>query len=147
MKRNEPVTDKEIPFPKDTILVSKTDRRGIITYANEAFMTVSGYSEAELLGRNHNVVRHPDMPREAFKDLWNTVQMGQTWTGLVKNRAKNGDYYWVRANVTPVPLGNGDVEYMSVRTEPSEAEKRSANDLYAQVRAGQVEIPLSSHAV
>ena len=86
------------------------------------------------------------MPRGAFKDLWDTVQRGRTWTGLIKNRAKNGDYYWVRANVTPVPLANGDVEYMSVRTEPSEAEKRSASDLYAQVQAGQVEIPSSSEA-
>ena len=143
MKTNEPVTDKEIPFPKDSILVSKTDRKGIITYANPAFVAISGYTDSELLGRNHNIVRHPDMPPEAFKDLWDTVNTGQTWTGLVKNRAKNGDHYWVRANVTPVPLENGDVEYMSVRTEPSEAEKRFAGDLYAKVHSAQATLPPS----
>ena len=146
MEINEPFTDREILFSKNTILVSKTDGKGIITYANNAFVTVSGYSEAELLGRNHNVVRHPEMPREAFKDLWDKVQVGQIWTGLVKNRAKNGDYHWVRANVTRVPIDNDDVEYMSVCTKPSEAQKRSANELYAQVRTGQAKIHPSLHA-
>lgn len=136
MKLNEPVTDKEVPFPKETILVSKTDRKGIITYANPAFVAISGFTEEELIGRNHNLVRHPDMPSEAFKDLWDTVHTGQTWTGIVKNRAKNGDFYWVRANVTPVPLGNGEFEYMSVRTEPTAAERLAAERLYAGVRAG-----------
>jgi methyl-accepting chemotaxis protein len=143
MKINEPVTNTEVPFPSDTILVSKTDHKGIITYANDAFVDISGYTEAELIGRNHNLVRHPDMPPEAFQDLWDTVKAGLTWTGIVKNRAKNGDYYWVRANVTPVPMPNGEVEYMSVRTEPSEAEKQFAESLYAQVRDGQAQIPSS----
>ena len=143
MKLNEPVTNKEVPFPKNTILVSKTDRKGIITYANPAFVAISGFAEEELIGRNHNLVRHPDMPAEAFKDLWDTVHAGQTWTGIVKNRAKNGDFYWVRANVTPVPLENGEVEYMSVRTEPTAAEKLGAEKLYAQVRGGQAELPSS----
>ena len=121
------------PFSgKDTILVSKTDRRGIITYANPAFVAISGYSESELIGRNHNLVRHPDMPPGHSGDLWDTVHAGLTWTGLVKNRAKSGDYYWVRANVTPVPLADGGVEYMSVRTEPSAEEKRFAEALYAK---------------
>jgi methyl-accepting chemotaxis protein len=143
MKINEPVTEREVPFPEDAILVSKTDRKGIITYANPAFVHISGFSEEELLGRNHNIVRHPDMPPEAFKDLWDTVATGRTWTGLVKNRAKSGDYYWVRANVTPVKQSNGEVEYMSVRTPPSEAEKRFAEELYAKARAGQVTLPSS----
>ncbi|MCP5422000.1 MAG: PAS domain-containing protein [Chromatiaceae bacterium] len=143
MKINEPVTDREVPFPKDTILVSKTDRKGIITYANPAFVAISGFSEAELVGRNHNLVRHPDMPPEAFKDLWDTVHAGRTWTGIVKNRAKSGDYYWVRANVTPVPLASGEVEYMSVRTEPTAAEKQFAEKLYADARAGSASIPSS----
>ena len=146
MKINEPVTNNEVPFPKDTILVSKTDRKGIITYANPAFVAISGYSEAELLGKNHNIVRHPDMPPEAFKDLWDTVHAGQTWTGIVKNRSKNGDYYWVRANVTPVPTANGEVEYMSVRTEPSDEEKTFAEGLYRQIRAGQASVPQSLEA-
>jgi methyl-accepting chemotaxis protein len=147
MKLNEPVTDHEIPFPPDTILVSKTDHKGIITYANPAFVAISGFSEAELLGRNHNLVRHPDMPPAAFKDLWETVRAGRTWTGIVKNRAKSGDYYWVRANVTPVPLANGGVEYMSVRTAPSAAEKRAAEDLYRQVRQQRAQLPSSLNSV
>ena len=146
MKINEPVTNNEVPFPKGTILVSKTNRKGIITYANPAFVAISGFTEDELIGKNHNLVRHPDMPPEAFKDLWATVQAGQTWTGFVKNRAKNGDYYWVRANVTPVPMANGDIEYMSVRTEPSEDEKRTAERLYADVRAGRATLPSSLNA-
>ena len=143
MKINEPVTDVEVSFPKDSILVSKTNRKGIITYVNPAFVVVSGFTEAEMIGKSHNLVRHPDMPPEAFKDLWDTVAAGRTWTGLVKNRAKNGDYYWVRANVTPVPLPNGDVEYMSVRTEPSVAEKQAAEALYADMRAGKADLPPS----
>jgi len=146
MKINEPVTDKEVPFPEHSILVSKTDAKGIISYANPAFVAISGFTETELLGANHNIVRHPDMPKEAFKDLWDTVKTGRTWTGLVKNRAKTGDFYWVRANVTPIPLAEGGVEYMSVRTEPSDAEKRFAEDLYAKVRAGQAELPSSLDA-
>lgn len=146
MKINEPVTDREVPFPRETILVSKTDRKGIITYANPAFVAISGYTEAELLGKNHNIVRHPDMPPEAFKDLWDTVHAGQTWTGIVKNRAKSGDFYWVRANVTPIPLPNGDVEFMSVRTEPSNEEKVFAEGLYRQVRDGQAVVPRSLDA-
>lgn len=141
MKRNEPITDNEIDFPEGQILVSKTDAKGIITYANPAFVKISGFSEEELLGKNHNIVRHPHMPPEAFKDLWDTVKQGDTWTGLVKNRAKSGDYYWVKANVTPVQLPDGRVEYMSVRTKPSAEEKRAAEALYAEVRAGRAKLP------
>ena len=136
MKINEPVTEREVPFPEGAILVSKTDRKGVITYANPAFVAISGYAEQELLGRSHNIVRHPDMPPEAFRDLWDTVAAGRTWTGIVKNRAKNGDYYWVRANVTPIPLPNGEVEYMSVRTPPTAQERQSAERLYAALRVG-----------
>jgi methyl-accepting chemotaxis protein len=143
MKINEPVTDREVPFPEGSILVSRTDRKGIITYANPAFVAVSGYPENELLGRNHNVVRHPDMPPEAFQDLWDTVHAGCTWTGIVKNRARGGDYYWVRANVTPVPLADGEVEYLSVRTAATAEEKRAAEHLYAEVRAGRAKVPRS----
>ena len=141
MKINEPVTDVEIPFPEDDVLVSKTDAKGIITYANPAFVRISGYSENELIGTSHNIVRHPDMPPAAFKDLWDTMKTGNTWTGLVKNRAKNGDYYWVKANVTPIVNGDGSVEYMSVRTAPSSEEKAFAEKLYADVRAGRAKVP------
>lgn len=145
MKINEPVTDREIAFPQGEILVSKTDHKGIITYANPAFVAISGYSEAELIGRNHNIVRHPDMPPEAFQDLWDTVNAGFTWTALVKNRAKNGNYYWVRANVTPIELPGGDIEYMSVRTAPGAEEKRMAEQLYREVRAKRAVLPSSLH--
>ena len=141
MKINEPVTDVEIPFPQDSILVSKTDAKGTITYANPAFVRISGFSEDELIGKNHNLVRHPDMPPAAFKDLWDTVKSGDTWTGMVKNRAKGGDYYWVKANVTPIHNADGSIEYMSVRTAPSAAEKASAEKLYAEVRAGRAQLP------
>lgn len=141
MKTNEPVTDREIPFPEDTILVSKTDARGIMTYANPDFIKISGFTEEELLGRNHNLVRHPDMSPEAFADLWDTVKRGDAWTGIVKNRPKNGDYYWVKTNVTPIALPNGGVEYMSVRTPLSEQEKRDAEQLYADVRCGHAKLP------
>ncbi len=141
MKVNEPVIDVEIPFPDNDVLVSKTDAKGTITYANPAFVRISGFSEAELVGSNHNLVRHPDMPPAAFKDLWNTVKQGDTWTGVVKNRAKSGDYYWVKANVTPIANPDGSVEYMSVRTAPSAAEKDFADKLYTEVRAGRAKVP------
>lgn len=141
MKINQPVTDQEIPFPEDDVLVSKTDAKGIITYANSAFIRISGFTEQELIGKSHNIVRHPDMPPEAFADLWETLKGGDTWTGAVKNRSKAGDYYWVKANVTPVHHADGSIEYMSVRTALTEAEKEGAEQLYADVRNGKAKVP------
>jgi len=135
MKFNEPVSDREVPFPEDAILVSKTDEKGVITYVNPDFIRVSGFSEDELIGSSHNIVRHPDMPREVFADMWQTLQAGDTWTGVVKNRCRNGDFYWVRANITPFGLPDGGVGYMSVRTAVDEAEKRQAETRYADVRS------------
>ncbi|MDE1990814.1 MAG: PAS domain-containing protein, partial [Betaproteobacteria bacterium] len=106
MKVNMPVSGVEHPYPRGKILVSKTDLKGIITYANEAFIEISGFSKQELYGKNHNVVRHPDMPPAAFEDLWSTVKAGRPWRGLVKNRSKNGDHYWVDATVVPVRKNN-----------------------------------------
>ena len=137
MKINEPVTGREIPLEEDTQIVSKTDLKGIITYVNRDFVEVSGFSEQELLGRNHNIVRHPDMPAAAFQDLWDTVRAGRPWTGIVKNRAKNGDHYWVKANVTPVYRNGRIHEYMSVRTRPARQEIQSAEALYEQLNRGQ----------
>ena len=115
-------------------LVSATDLKSRITYCNPAFVAASGYAREELVGQPHNLIRHPDMPAEAFRDMWATLQSGQPWTALVKNRRKCGDHYWVRANVTPV-LENGHVVgYMSVRTKPGRDEVAAAEALYARMR-------------
>jgi PAS domain S-box-containing protein len=133
MKKNLPVTQKEIDYPESAVFVTKTDTKGIITYASDAFVEISGFSREELIGSSHNVVRHPDMPEWAFADLWATVKAGHPWRGYVKNRAKNGDHYWVRANISPI-LSNGDVVgYISLRKKPSRAEVSGAEALY---RAG-----------
>ncbi|HET7774776.1 MAG TPA: PAS domain-containing protein, partial [Azospira sp.] len=118
MKINLPVINQEAPFPKNQYLVSKTDLKGVITYANQAFVEISGFSRDELIGASHNLVRHPDMPSQAFADLWQTVKSGNPWRGLVKNRAKDGGFYWVEAFVVPVAKNGKTVGYMSVRTEP-----------------------------
>ncbi|OYU43630.1 MAG: chemotaxis protein, partial [Burkholderiales bacterium PBB4] len=131
MRTNLPVTDQAYTFPAEQTLVSVTDLKGRITYCNPAFVAVSGYSAAELLGQPHNLVRHPDMPEEAFRDMWDTIQAKQPWTGLVKNRRKNGDDYWVRANATPMVDGNDITGYLSVRTSPSRESVAAAEGLYA----------------
>jgi aerotaxis receptor len=127
MKNNQPVTQREVTFPANEYLVSRTDLKGIITYANDAFVKISGYSRDELIGKSHNLVRHPDMPMAAFKDLWTTVQSGMPWRGLVKNRCKNGDFYWVEAFVVPLKKNGQIFGYQSVRT-PAQAQKRAAAD-------------------
>ncbi|WP_374566378.1 methyl-accepting chemotaxis protein [Ideonella sp.] len=137
MRNNQPVTQREFDFPADTTLMSSTDTSGRITYANEAFVAISGYEAAELLGQPHNLVRHPDMPAEAFADMWATLQGGESWTALVKNRRKNGDHYWVRANATPVTRDGRTVGYLSVRTQPGRDEVARAEALYAALRGGQ----------
>ena len=133
MKINLPVTTVEQAFPKGETIVSKTDLKGATTYANDTFIKVSGFSAAELVGKNHNIVRHPDMPPEAFADLWSTIQAGSPWRGIVKNRCKNGDFYWVKALVVPVRENSKTIGYMSVRTEPTAEEKTSAANLYRAV--------------
>jgi len=134
MKINLPVTNQEIPFPPNQYLVSKTDLKGIITHANEAFVEISGFSRDELIGASHNLVRHPDMPPQAFADLWRTVKSGNPWRGLVKNRSKDGGFYWVEAFVVPV-VKNGHTEgYMSVRTPPARDKVQAAEALYQRLR-------------
>ena len=121
--------------PNQTI-VSKTTPKGVITYVNRDFVEISGFTEQELIGQAHNIVRHPDMPQAAFEDLWRTVQQGKPWRGIVKNRCKNGDYYWVEANVTPIWENGRVVEYMSVRSKPTTEQIRQAEALYTQLNAG-----------
>jgi len=131
MRNNQPVTQKELAFPKGRVIISHTDPKGRITEVNDAFVTISGYSKEELIGQPHNLLRHPDMPTEAFRDMWVTIRAGRPWSAFVKNRCKNGDHYWVRANVTPLPDGSG---FMSVRTEASRSEIQAAEALYAEMQ-------------
>ncbi|RUN82606.1 methyl-accepting chemotaxis protein [Pandoraea apista] len=137
MRDNQPVTQNEFVIGEHQYLISRTDLKGRITYANPAFVEVSGYTRDELLGAPHNIVRHPDMPSEAFGDLWETIQRGDTWTGLVKNRRKNGDYYWVLATVTPTLENGAVVGYTSVRVRPAPGATAQAEDIYARFRNGQ----------
>ncbi|MFA6921159.1 MAG: PAS domain-containing methyl-accepting chemotaxis protein [Gallionella sp.] len=130
MKINLPVTQVEIDYPAGTIFVTKTDQKGIITQANDAFVDVSGFGREELIGVNHNVVRHPDMPAWAYKSLWDTVKSGHPWRGVVKNRAKNGNHYWVKATVSPIMNGGNIIGYMSYRQKPTRTEISSAESLY-----------------
>jgi PAS domain S-box-containing protein len=133
MKNNQPVTQIEKPYPKGKYLVSRTDLKGITTYANDAFIELSGFSREELLGKNHNVVRHPDMPTQAFQHLWDTVKTGRPWHGIVKNRSKSGDHYWVDAFVVPIRENDQTTGYMSVRSEPSRAQVQQAEALYREL--------------
>ena len=134
MRTNLPITQREHPFPAGQALVSTTDLQGRILYCNPAFIEVSGYIREELLGQPHNMIRHPDMPGEAFRDMWQTIESGQPWSGLVKNRRKNGDHYWVMANVTPLLDGDRPVGYMSVRTLPDRQQVSEAETLYVRMR-------------
>ncbi|MFA9218488.1 MAG: PAS domain-containing protein [Sphingomonadaceae bacterium] len=120
----------------DKTIVSSTDLQGNINYANPYFIEVSGFTEEELIGAPQNILRHPDMPVEAFADLWATIRGGMPWAGVVKNRCKNGDFYWVLANVTPVIEQGKQTGYLSVRTKPSREQIRAADELYRSFKAG-----------
>ncbi|WCE32104.1 methyl-accepting chemotaxis protein [Vibrio sp. SCSIO 43137] len=133
MRVNKPVTTTEQMFRSSEDLVSVTDLNGKIRYINDAFLAISGFTSEELIGQDHNIVRHPDMPEAAFEDLWGTVKQGVAWRGLVKNRCKNGDYYWVEAFVTPVWKKGEVIGYQSVRSEPSREQVQQAEALYAKM--------------
>lgn len=130
MKLNLPITEREVTFSKDERIVSTTDLKGLITSVNDTFVRVSGFERDELIGKNHNIVRHPDMPPLAFENLWRTVKSGKPWIGLVKNRCKNGDYYWVHAYVSPIYEGDTIAGYQSVRYPPSHEQVTRAEQLY-----------------
>jgi aerotaxis receptor len=144
MKTNLPITQVEVPFPKGRYIVSRTDLKGITTYANDTFLQLSGFTREDLIGKNHNVVRHPDMLPGAFAWLWDTIKEGRPWRGIVKNRCKNGDFYWVDALVVPVLKNNQRVGYMSVRTEPTRQQVADAEALYRQLKEGKATIPRPS---
>lgn len=122
--------NQEIKMSEDTIIVSETNSKGIITFANDDFCKLSGFSLEELVGKPHNLVRHKDMPKAAFKDLWNTVQSGNIWNGIVKNMTKNGDFYWVNATAYPSKNNKGETIFISVRVKPTNEEIDNAISLY-----------------
>ena len=135
MRNNLPVLNQEFTFPPGQTLVSTTDLHGNINYCNPVFIEVSGFTREELIGQPHNLIRHPDMPEEAFRDMWETIKGGRPWSAMVKNRRKDGSYYWVRANVTPLMEGTQPIGFMSVRTEPQRADIDAATALYAKMQA------------
>lgn len=136
MRTNLPITQQEYQFPGTETLLSTTDTASNIQYANAAFTRTSGFTTEELLGQPHNLVRHPDMPVEAFADMWNSLKRGQSWTALVKNRRKDGDHYWVRANAAPMRRNGVVTGYLSVRTKPQRAEIEATEKLYQQFKTG-----------
>ncbi|KRD25224.1 chemotaxis protein [Acidovorax sp. Root267] len=135
MRVNLPVSTQEYAFPKGQTLVSTTDLKGRILYCNPMFIEVSGYEKQELLGQPHNMIRHPDMPEEAFRDMWETIASGNPWSAPVKNRRKDGSFYWVMANVTPLMQGDQPTGFMSVRTEATREQVQAAEQLYRQMQA------------
>ncbi|MDO8988241.1 MAG: PAS domain-containing methyl-accepting chemotaxis protein [Sideroxyarcus sp.] len=138
--KNAYVSQKEVPYPAGAVLISKTDTKGVITYANDAFVAISGYDRQELIGSNHNIVRHPDMPPQAFRWLWDTLKAERPWRGLVKNRCKNGDHYWVRATVAPIIEGGKTVGYVSVRRAPTREQVNEVETLYRELNRTGAEV-------
>jgi PAS domain S-box-containing protein len=120
----------EVIFPSDYLIISETDSRGNISYVNKNFCDIAGYTEEEVMGKPHNIVRHPDMPKVAFSGLWDTIKRGQTWNGIVKNLSKHGNYYWVNATVFTSKDKEGNLKYISVRTKATDEEVKKAEDLY-----------------
>ena len=116
--------------PEDEIIISRTDLNGIITYANETFAQISGYQVEELIGKSHNILRHPDMPKILFEHMWKTLKSGKMWQGYVKNMRKDGGYYWVNATAFPPRNSDGTIRYVSVRVKPTKEEIEIAKKLY-----------------
>ncbi len=121
---------KEIKLNKNTMIVSETNEKGIVIYANNDFCNIAGYSKEELIGKPHNLVRHEDMPKVAFEDLWKTIKAGKIWKGIVKNKTKNGDFYWVNATAYPSKTKEGNIRYISVRVSQTDKEIEHAIKLY-----------------
>jgi len=146
MRNNKSLKNEEVHFEQSQELVSTTDLRGVVTYANQEFCSIAGYSEQELIGKNHSIVRHPDMPKAAFKEMWETLKQGHSWRGMVKNRCKDGRYYWVDAFVTPIFAHGQLIGYQSVRTKPSEELKKRAYSLYNKINAGKSISSIREHS-
>ena len=125
----------ETEVPEDELIISRTDLHGKITYANETFCSISGYTKNDLIGKPHSVVRHPDMPSAMFEDLWNTLKAGKQWKGIVKNMRKDKGFYWVKALVSGVYKNGELVEYKSLRTPTSYETKLKYQRLYDKMRS------------
>ena len=138
MRRNFPVTQREVAFPADRQLITTTNLKGVITDVNDDFVQVAGFAREELLGQAHNIIRHPDMPQGAFADLWQSIKAGKSWKGIVKNRCKNGDHYWVDAYVTPIRRNGEVVEFQSVRVVPRPEQVVRAEKVYSRWRSGRL---------
>jgi len=142
-RSNRSITGREVEMREGSTLVTRTDLSGKIVYANDDFVDISGYTREELIGQPHSMIRHTTMPRSAFRDLWVTIEAGRPWSGMVVNRCKNGDHYWVDANVAPIIEHGQCVGYMSVRRKPSRAMVASAEALYADVRESRKKFPMT----
>lgn len=136
MKNNLPVTNTENNYDAKLVISSTTDLKGVVTNVNKNFLDISGFSSDELIGKNHNIVRHPDMPPAAFADLWTTIKAGKAWMGIVKNRCKNGDFYWVDAFVTPATKNGKITGYESTRVKTAKRMVHHAEGLYKKISAG-----------
>jgi aerotaxis receptor len=141
MRNNQPITQRERTFPAQQRLISTTDAKGTITYCNDAFVEISGFTREELIHAPHNTVRHPDVPMAVFAHMWATLKQGQPWMGIIKNRCKNGDFYWVNAYVTPVFENNQVVGFESVRVKPTAEQIRRAQALYQRLNQGKSAVP------
>lgn len=143
MRQNLPVTQKEQSLPEKAILSTTTDLKGTILTASDDFVKISGFSRAELIGQPHNILRHPDVPSQVFADMWYTLKKGRTWSAVVKNRAKNGDHYWVFTRVSARRDANKDINgYMSIRVAPPKREVIAEWDaVYAKVCAIEAALP------
>lgn len=146
MRNNGPVSNTERTFPAHQRLISATDIQGKILYCNDEFVAISGYSRAELIGSDHNLVRHPDMPPAVFEVMWRYLKAGKSWMGVVKNRCKNGDFYWVSAYVTPVFDDGKLTGFESVRVKPTAEQVAQATALYERLRTGRPAVSLSRRA-
>ena len=147
MRINTPCFDRETLVPEGVFIYSRTDLKGVIVEANDAFSAISGFPKEELVGRPHNLVRHPDMPREAFADLWEHLKAGRPWQGCVKNRRADGGFYWVLANASPVRENGKVVGYQSVRSRPSRELVAAAGDAYRRIMAGDKTLLISDGRV
>lgn len=128
------VIDQEISYPEGKLIVSRTDTHGVITHCNQSFVDMSGYTEEELIGQPHSILRHPDMPTAAFDDLWDTLRRGEKWHGYVKNLRKDGNYYWVYATAIPNVRNGETVGYTSVRRKPSRKQVNACIELYVKMK-------------